>query len=752
VIRRGRVLSGALLLSALIVVALTAGAQANHSSLDVLSQGTIGGTDPFVPFFPLGGSSIDGEHAFFETDEQLLPSDMDTSFDVYERFAGSTSRVSFGSTGGNADPTEVFFKATSNDGSHAFFTTDEQLEPTDGDNQIDLYDRFAGNTTLVSDGAGATGDGPYEVFFDAISTDGSTAFFTTAESLVPSDTDNCAGAGCDDVYQRSGGTTTLVSAGGTAAQHATFRGGSSDGSRIFFETPESLSGSDTDAKIDVYERSGGTTTLVSTGTPGNGPYDAFFAGTSSDGLKVFFTTRESLAGSDMDDCNPGAPVDGCIDVYERSSGTTTRVSAGTPGNGAFHAAFDANSEDGSRVFFNTDEQLATGDSDGATDVYQRFGGSTTRISTGSAGGNGATFNAAFEGASTDGTRVFFSTAEKLENPPDTDNFDDVYRRVGSTTTLMSIGSTGGNGAIPAYFDGNSQDGNRVFFSTDEKLENPPDTDNSFDIYERSSGGASLISIGPNGGNGGQDAFFEHASGDGTHVFFTSDERLRNPPDSDNSTDIYDAEAPVGYARPTSATPTNLALVPAFEDCTSPDGSHGAPLNSGSCNPPVPTSGFLTVGAPDVTGTPANSRGSISLKVLGESPIDDLNGDQADVQFQFQLSDVKNQASPFSDYIGEVRGVIGVRITDRHNGPTLTAPATVSDLDIGFTAVCAPVGGPQGSSCNVTTTLDTLSGGTVRENRRSVWELKQFKVFDGGPDGDVDTANNTLFMVQGTFAP
>ena len=41
VIRRGRVASWSVLLSALVVVALTAGAQANHSSLNVLSQGTI---------------------------------------------------------------------------------------------------------------------------------------------------------------------------------------------------------------------------------------------------------------------------------------------------------------------------------------------------------------------------------------------------------------------------------------------------------------------------------------------------------------------------------------------------------------------------------------------------------------------------------------------------------------------------------------------------------------------------------------
>ena len=41
---------------------------------------------------------------------------------------------------------------------------------------------------------------------------------------------------------------------------------------------------DTDTAIDVYERSGGQTTLVSTGpTGGNGTFHAFFAGASADG-------------------------------------------------------------------------------------------------------------------------------------------------------------------------------------------------------------------------------------------------------------------------------------------------------------------------------------------------------------------------------------------------------------------------------------------------------------------------------------
>lgn len=49
--------------------------------------------------------------------------------------------------------------------------------------------------------------------------------------------------------------------------HAFFSGSSADGSKVFFETRESMAGSDTDSTVDVFEHSGGATTLVSIGIP-----------------------------------------------------------------------------------------------------------------------------------------------------------------------------------------------------------------------------------------------------------------------------------------------------------------------------------------------------------------------------------------------------------------------------------------------------------------------------------------------------
>ena len=59
------------------------------------------------------------------------------------------------------------------------------------------------------------------------------------------------------------------------------------------------------------------------------------------------------------------------------------------GNGAYDAVFVGVSADASKVFFETSEQLEAGDTDTKTDVYQRSGGVTSRLSAGAINGNGA---------------------------------------------------------------------------------------------------------------------------------------------------------------------------------------------------------------------------------------------------------------------------------------------------------------------------------------------------------------------------
>jgi uncharacterized repeat protein (TIGR01451 family) len=225
----------------------------------------------------------------------------------------------------------------------------------------------------------------------------------------------------------------------------------------------------------------------------------------------------------------------------------------------------------------------------------------------------------------------------------------------------------------------------------------------------------------------------------------------DPANANNSASESTQVVQNGYARPRGASPSVVRLVPAYEQCSSGNAMHGGGWNVTSCDPPVQSSGFLTVGTPDVNGHVANMTGLLTLKVVGESPINPNNGDQADVDITAQITDVRLR-SDSAAYTGELEGVLGLRITDRLSGPGSTTPATVADAPLPFVFACALAGPDIGGQCNVATTVDTIMPGLVVEGKRSVWQLSEVKVYDGGPDGDAGTADNTLFAIQGLFTP
>ena len=57
-----------------------------------------------------------------------------------------------------------------------------------------------------------------------------------------------------------------------------------------------------------------------------------------------------------------------------------------------------------------------------------------------------------------------------------------------------------------------------------------------------------------------------------------------------------------------------------------------------------------------------------------------------------------------------------------------------------------------AKCSLNTTADALTPGTVTEDKRAIWEMKEVTVLDGGADGDAETAGNTTFLQQGIFVP
>jgi hypothetical protein len=744
-LRTWAIVAFALACIAIVTVALSApSAGGARNPAELVSSSSTNGNGSLPSLY--AGSSEDGTRVFFRTEEVLAPTDTDTMFDVYERAGSTTTQLSTGPAAGNG-PFEPTYRGASADGSRVFFDTAEPLVASDTDagcedevgfsgQCVDVYERSGGTTTLLSTGP-AGGNGSFQARFRGASRDGTQVFFTTREPLVSSDTD-----GAIDIYERSGEATTLVSTGPSAGNgdfEVAYKGISQDGTHAFFETGERLVSGDTDGAGDVYERVGGSTVLVSTGsTGGNGAFDASYRGATPDGDHVYFETSERLTGGD---------TDSSTDVYDRSGGSTTLASIGPAGgNGSRDALFEASSSDGSHVIFKTSEPLTSGDTDSAWDVYDRSGGSTTLVSAGPGGGSG-TVDASFQGVSQDGVHVFVGTSESLV-PGDTDGRFDIYDHAGVTTTLVSTGPAGGNGPADSFFRDAADDGSRVLFETTEALVSD-DTDGLSDLYERSGGTTIRVSTGASGGNGVSQAVFSGANPDASRVFFGTGEALAAS-DSDSVTDVYVATLPRGYARPKGATPVWIPFVIAYKQCTNPNRAHSGPLVGPSCNPPVQVSDHLTVGTLDSNSNPAKSSGSLRLDVMQGNA--STPADEADVLLTFNMTDIRKK-NDLADYSGELRTTVTLRITDKLNGAVPIDSATVTDLPFSFAVSCTPTSDTTvGSTCAATTTADSVLPGSVPELARSIWQLGPVQLYDGGADGDADTTPNTLFADEGYFVP
>ena len=322
------------------------------------------------------------------------------------------------SVGNRSDPEKL-----SDDGERAYFTTNEQLVPGDLDTREDVYVRnLQTNTTeLVSTGPSG-GNGDVDAFFEGASPDGTRAFFLTREALVSGDLDLCGTQGCLDLYARDvvSGTTTLESTGpigGAGPNEIDFSNSfgyvvrnSLDGKWVVFQTAEPLVTGDADAASDVYARDvdSGTTKLASVWPTDTGG-SALWAGNSRDGTHVYFKTDQ---------------------LYDRDvvNDTTTALSVGPAGSGIDSNDFEARASlHGDRVFFLTPAALTAEDADTNRDLYEWFAGGVKLMSTGPLGGNGAYVPASNFQPSMDGKRVAFTIGERL-TPGDPDLRLDVYTR------------------------------------------------------------------------------------------------------------------------------------------------------------------------------------------------------------------------------------------------------------------------------------------------------------------------------------
>jgi Ca2+-binding RTX toxin-like protein len=312
-------------------------------------------------------------------------------------------------------------------------------------------------------------------------------------------------------------------AGGNGPVPTLFEAGTPDGNHAFFTTDESLVAADTDGgQTDIYDHTAGTTRLVTVGLPVLGGSPFFQNVTvSADGSRVFWEASTQLVPADQD---------AQYDVYTEIGDQPVLVTTGTGDTALDGAQVWAVSADGSRAVVSSMEALTGDDTDATGDLYLWQNGTLTRLTLGTTGGNGA-HQSYFAGASADASVVVFQTDEQLV-AADTDNGDDLYRRAGGQTTLVSTGPTGGTVDDPAEPLATSPDGSRVVFSTTDRLITA-DTDAASDVYLWANGVTTLLSA----GTADVAAFFTDANRDLTTVGLSTDEALL-PQDSDSEEDLY----------------------------------------------------------------------------------------------------------------------------------------------------------------------------------------------------------------------
>ena len=267
--------------------------------------------------------------------------------------------------------------------------------------------------------------------------------------------------------------------------------------------------------------------LVSAGPSGELP--APYLGASTDGSRVYFRTSAALLSKDVDTAE---------DVYERDAdGSLHLISTGDSGN--LDVEFRRASSDGSRVFLQTSARLLpTEDGDTAPDIYERDAdGSLHLISTGDSGSLGVDF----QGASEDGSRVFFQTTAPLLQA-DADTLFDVYEHDADGSLHLISTDQAGSGrsdSVGAFFSSASTDGSRVFMLTQAALLNEDD-DTAQDVYEHDADGSlHLVSIGNSGAVG---VFLSGTSADGSRVFISTLARLLPNEDTDAAIDVYEHDA------------------------------------------------------------------------------------------------------------------------------------------------------------------------------------------------------------------
>jgi hypothetical protein len=496
-----------------------------------------------------------------------------------------------------------------------------RLVGVDGPNNPD------GSGSVISDCGTALGDAGIfaskHTAFHAISSDGSTVFFTAVHAVPPK---LCSGPSVNELFARVDGSQTVPisepSTGYCPASNpnpvcagAQFEGASADGSKVFFTTTQPEVPGVADSTTNLYEAtlasSGGVTRVasmvqISAGdTSGAGAQVQGVVRVSDDGSHVYFVAQGMLSGAPNSQ-GQSARV-GADNLYVYHGGTISFI--GDLCSGANESGAVADGSCGGNLGFlfgPYDKSLWAQDSNREA-VAAPYGSTTS-----------------------DGRFFVFASYAQL-TPDDTDDAKDVYRYDSQTGSLVRIsagangyGSNGNNNsfdatiAAPNYNTGFadaevlnprpvSNDGSFVFFSTSEPLQSD-DVDGAPDVYEwhcasqcsgpAAQGAVAMISDGQNPSFApGITTTFAGSSESGGDVFFTTPDVLV-PGGGANISNMYDARIGGGF-------PVAAVASPCSEDACQ------GPLSAAATPPSVATATY----AGGANLAPPASKPAVKVKPL-----------------------------------------------------------------------------------------------------------------------------------------
>jgi len=380
--------------------------------------------------------------------------------------------------------------AVSADGRFVAFSSDASnlvSGDTNGVSDIFVHDTKIGTTIRVS--VDTTGnEGSQQSAEPSISGDGRyIVFSSTADNLVPGDTNNTSDVFVHDVVT---GVTSRVSVdilGNEGNRSSDSADISVDGNFIAFASfANNLTLDDTDDKEDVFVidmDSGNITRVVAMGSEHELNSPDLDLVISANGRYVAFKSIASALV--LNDTNDHFDVF----VHDLNTATTSRVSVDSDGIEGDNSSFGPEiSADGRYVAFHSGAgNLVNGDDNEVVDtfVHDRDTGLTTRVSVDSAGNEGDSHSTQ-SSISADGRFIAFHSLSSNLVAGDTNDQFDVFLRdtVAGTTTFVARDALGemANGA--GFFPSISADGRYVAFTTIATNLVANDTNGSGDVVIR----------------------------------------------------------------------------------------------------------------------------------------------------------------------------------------------------------------------------------------------------------------------------